>query len=77
MSSVHFNPATRIGTTPQAQPARRAEPQSLEERQLIARLFGKPIPDMNSSQTTTAAVSTGNDNDEYAPNLGRHLDILA
>ncbi len=76
MSSVNFNPAARIGTTPPTQSPRKPETQTVEERQLIARLFGKPVPEMNNVKPSTS-TTTDNDRDDFAPNLGRHLDVLA
>ncbi|MBD3298653.1 MAG: hypothetical protein GF341_08370 [candidate division Zixibacteria bacterium] len=76
MSSINFNPATRIGTTPPARQPRTPEPQTVEERQLIARLFGKPVPEMNNAGPSSPTAAD-NDKDDFAPNLGRHLDVLA
>ena len=74
MTSINLNPATRIGSTPQTPQPRRPAPQDLEERLLIARLFGKPLPDAGTAQPAQSPAKS--ENDEFAPNLGRHLDVL-
>jgi hypothetical protein len=70
-----INPWTSVSTTPPATKVKRAVPAEVQERLLLARLFGQqdePAP------PPAKAVTPGQPNDdELAPNLGRHLDVVA
>jgi hypothetical protein len=75
MAVVNWNPATRIETVKPSTMPQRPAPQDLEERMMIARLFGKTLP--AAQPTSTTQPSPTNDHDDLAPNLGRNLDVLA
>jgi len=75
MAVVNWNPTTRIETVKQTPMPQRPAPQDLEERLMIARLFGKSLPAAQPTSTTQTAPA--NDHDDLAPNLGRNLDVLA
>ena len=76
MTTINFNPASRIITTPRTPQLRRLEPQNIDERLLIERLFGKGLPQPEPAKPIAPAANNDN-HDEFAPNLGRHLDVLA
>jgi len=65
-----WQPAQPAASTPRAQAPARAE---VDERLLMARLFGQGAP-----QTTPARpVPPRGSDDDFAPNLGRHVDVIA
>ena len=47
-------------------------PTEADERLMMARLFGKGTPQPAPVLPTPRAA-----NDEFAPNLGRHVDVIA
>ncbi len=71
-----INPWASVNTTTPASKVKRTVAPEVQERLLLARLFGQtnePAPPPPAA--TTAAQPP--DDDEFAPNLGRHLDVIA
>lgn len=71
VSGIDLNPSVRIG-----QPNRTVH-QDLEERMLIARLFGQQVPATEASTPLTAAAANPPDKSPLAPNVGQNVDVLA
>lgn len=62
-------PSTKIVARPAV-----VVPTEADERLLLARLFGKtPAPATSTDTARPRAAS----NDDFAPHLGRHLDVIA
>lgn len=70
-----INPWANINTTPPTSKVKRTVPPEVQERLLLARLFGhkdEPAPAQPVQPATPPP-----DDDEFAPNLGRNLDVIA
>jgi hypothetical protein len=70
-----INPWPSVNTTPPATRVKRAVPAEVQERLLLARLFGQK--DEPAPLPTKAVTPAKPNDDELAPNLGRHLDVSA
>ena len=70
-----INPWPSVSTTQPATQVKRALPPEVQERLLLARLFGQK--DEPAPQAIKPVTPAPPDDDELAPNLGRHLDVIA
>ena len=70
-SGIEFNPSARIAQT--ARPVQ----QNLEERMLIARLFGQQVPATESATPARPTTADQTEKSPLAPNLGQNVDVLA
>lgn len=71
-----INPWANVSSTPPASKIKRAVPPEVQERLLLARLFGQKDEPAPPPPAATAAPQPPDD-DEFAPNLGRYLDVIA
>ena len=70
-----INPWANINATQPTNKVKRAVPPEVQERLLLERLFGhknETAPAQPAQQATPPP-----DDDEFAPNLGRNLDVIA
>ena len=69
-----INPWPNVNTTPPATKVKRAAPAEVQERLLLARLFGQKEEPAPPPAKPVAPAQP--DDDEFAPHLGRHLDVV-
>jgi hypothetical protein len=69
-----INPWPNVNTTQPAPKSRPVAPAEVQERLLLARLFGQKDQPVQQAQQPEQKP---NNDDEFAPNLGRNLDVIA
>jgi hypothetical protein len=64
-----------VSTAQPGNNVKRAAPPEVQERLLLARLFG--LEEEKAPPPARPPVQAPNSGDEFAPNLGRYLDVVA
>jgi len=70
-----INPWANINTTQPTNKIKRAVPPEVQERMMLAKLFGHK--DEPAAPPPAQPATQPPDDDEFAPNLGRNLDVIA